>query len=115
MPDPVSVTHTAAYGANDIDSLKTLELSCERDEANWFSNIQSLQLATDDGVKVTAAMYKEVDNFEMGDLTLVEYKTDVDEQSLRATHKTQGETFLFKGQAYVQSQAVKVLVFRAKP
>lgn len=113
MPEPV--THTVAYGANDIDSLATLELSCERDEGNLFAKIVKLELAAADGAKATAATYEEVDNFKIGHLTLVEYQTDVDAQSLTAIHVSQGEQFLFKGKAYVKNSAVNVLVFREKP
>lgn len=113
MPDPV--THLVAYGADAIDSLKSLEISCERDEANLFANIIKVQLATIDGAKGTAITYEEVDNFKMGHLTFVAYTTDVDEQSQMAIHKAQGETFLCKGQAFVKGAAVKVLVFREKP
>lgn len=117
--DPVSQTddggkHTVAYGANDIISLEILEISCERDEANLFADIKEVARATDDGVNVTAVIYEDVDDFEMGHLTFVKYQTDVDEQSLKAIHKAQGETFLFKGEAYVNKNPVKVLVFREK-
>ena len=116
MPTPKSVSHTVAYGANDITSLKALEFSCERDEANLLANIESLQLATiESGDKATAVTYKEVDDFDMGFLTLVEYKNDVDKQSQRAIHEGQGETFLIEGEAYVSGKPVKVLVFREKP
>jgi hypothetical protein len=102
--------HTVAYGANDIDSLKTLELSCERDEAHLLANIKEVRLALDDDIKVTAVIYEDVDNFDMGHLTFVEYKTDVDLQSQIAIHKALGAPI--KGQAYVKGQAIKVLVFR---
>jgi hypothetical protein len=115
MPTPTSVTHTLAYGANDIKTLKALEFSCERDEANLFSNIESIQLATADGAKATAVIYKEVDDFDMGFLTLEQYTTDVDMQSKKAIHEAQGETFLFAGDAYVNGEPIKVLVFREKP
>jgi hypothetical protein len=115
MPNPASITHTLAYGANDITSLKALEFSCERDEANLFSNIQSLQRATANGVKVTEIIYKEVEDFDMGFLTVVEYKNDVDMHSQKAIHEGQGETFLITGEAYVKNNPVKVLVFREKP
>jgi hypothetical protein len=115
VPTPTSVTHTVAYGAKDIKSLKALEFSCERDESNLFANIQSLQLATADDIKATAVIYKDVDGFNMGFLTFVEYKNDVDMQSQKAIHEGQGETFLFEGKAYVNNKSVKVLVFREKP
>lgn len=117
MPQPASpVMHTVAYGANDIDSLKTLELSCERDESNLLANIKNLQrMVTEEGIKVTAAMYTEVSGFKMGRLTLVEFTTDVDKQSQIAIHQSQGEKFEIEGEAFVNNKTVKVLVFRAKP
>lgn len=113
MPEPVS--HVVAYGAAAINSLKTLELSAERDESNLFANINKVQLANVDGAQGTAITYLEVDGFKMGHLTFVAYTTDVDEQSQMAIHKTQGETFLCKGKAYVAGKVVQVLVFREKP
>ena len=106
--------HIVAYGANDVDSLKTLELSCESDEANWTASIISLELATDDGVSVTASTYQNVDNVKVGHLILSEYTTDVDAHSQIAIHDSQHETFLFKGEAYVAGHPKKVLVFREK-
>jgi hypothetical protein len=117
MADPVKpVSHTVAFGANDIDSLQTLERACETAEATLFANIQSVQKANDDGILVTAAVFKEVGGFKMGHLTFVEFNgTDVDEQSQRAIHTSQGETFICKGEAFVKNKPVKVLVFREKP
>lgn len=114
MPTP-PVTHIVAYGAAAINSLKALELSCERDEVNLFANIKKVQLASIDGGQGTAVTYQEVDDFKMGHLTFVSFTSDVDEQSQRAIHKTQGEVFQCKGKAYVNGKAVDVLVFREKP
>jgi len=102
------------YRADQIDSLNTLERSCGRDEAQHFSKITKLELATNDGVKVTAATYEETDDMKLGQLAIVQYETDVDEQSQMAIHKAQGETFMLKGNVYVNSKPVKVLVFRKK-
>jgi hypothetical protein len=116
MPGPATpISHTVAYGANDIDSLKTLELSAERDEARFLANIQKVQLATADGINATAMTYIEVDDFDMGRLTFVSFTTDVDKQSQIAIHTTQGEKLLIdNGKAFVNNQRVNVLVFRAK-
>src|SRR5437868_13106454 len=102
--DPVSQTdddekHTVAYGANDIDSLETLELSCERDEINLFSKIKEIRLAKDDSLDVTAVIYEEVDDLDIGELLFEQFKTDVDEQSLKAIHKALGDPI--KGQAFI--------------
>jgi hypothetical protein len=111
---PEAVTHVVAYGAAAINSLKILELSAERDESNLFANIKKVQLSMVDGSQGTAITYEEVEDFKMGHLTFVAYTNDVDEQSQMAIHKTQGETFLCKGKAYVNSKVVQVLVFREK-
>ncbi|MEP6568602.1 MAG: hypothetical protein ABJC10_02420 [Acidobacteriota bacterium] len=114
MPPTKPLSHTVAYAAN-IDSLKSLELSAERDEGRLLANIKKVQLATDDGAKATAMTYNDVDDFDMGHLTFVSYTTDVDKESHKAIHKTQGETFLCEGKAYVADKVVQVLVFREKP
>jgi hypothetical protein len=102
---------TKAYAAN-MSSLKGLETTCEADEANLTAKIISLQLATDDGAKVTAGKYERARGIKLGNLAFEEYKTDVDVESLKAIHKAKGDTFLFKGEAYVNNNAIKVLVFR---
>jgi hypothetical protein len=104
---------TKAYAAN-MSSLEGLETTCEADEANLMAKIISLQLATDDGAKVTAGKYERARGVQLGNLAFEEYKTDVDEQSLKAIHQANGDTFLFKGEAYVQNNRLKVLVFREK-
>jgi len=104
---------TKAYAAN-MSSLKALETTCEADEANLTAKIISLQLATDDGVKVTAGKYERARGIKLGNLAFEQYETEVDEQSLKAIHQAKGDTFLFKGGAYVQDKPVKVLVFREK-
>ncbi len=108
---------TKAYAATDIDKIETLTTSCETDEANLTAQITKLELAkTADGTSATLVTYEAVDlNANIGDLTLVDYKTDVDAQSLTAIHKSQGETSLFAGNAYISNKPTKVLVFRKKP
>ena len=106
--------HISVYGANDIDSLGTLELSCESDEANCTAKIISLELATDDGIAGTPAPYQEVTGIKVGHLTLSEYTSDVDAHSQIAIHNAEHETFQFKGEAYIDGDPKKVLVFREK-
>jgi hypothetical protein len=106
---------TIAYKATEVDSLATLERSCERDEAVHKTNVTAMKRAMDEGVKVTAVTYKKVSNFDMGHITIVQYKDEVEKQSLKAIHQTQGETFICEGGAFVQSNPVEVLVFREKP
>ncbi len=106
---------TIAYPVDQINSLGDLERSCERDEAQHFSNVKGVKRATNNGKKVTAVTYVRVPNFNMGHLTIVEYKTEVDKQSLKATHQAAGETFVCEGGAFVGGAPVEVLVFREKP
>jgi hypothetical protein len=97
-----------------MSSLNGLELTCEKDEADLSARILSLQLATDDGADVTAGIYEDDDETTLGNLAFEEYKTDVDEQSIKAIHQAKGDTFLFKGEAYVKNSPLKVLIFREK-
>ena len=106
-------THTKAYAA-DMSSVKALELTCEKDEADLSARIVSLQLAQDDGTDVTAGKYEDDDESTLGNLAFEEYQTDVDAQSLKAIHASKGDTFLFAGTAYIQTAAKKILVFREK-
>lgn len=101
---------TKAYDANM--PLNGLETTCESDENNLTAKIISLQLATDNGTKVTAGKYERARGIKLGNLAFEQYKTDVDAGSLKAIHKTKGDTFLFEGEAYVNNSAIKVLVFR---
>lgn len=106
---------TKAYGANDIGSLQTLDLTVESDEANLRAKVINLQLArNENGADVTAVTYESASQINFGHLTLVQYVTDVDEQSEMAIHQSQGETFQCKGEAFIGGQAVKILVFREK-
>jgi hypothetical protein len=102
---------TRAYAEN-MSSLNGLELTCEADEANLRAKIISLQLGTDNGTKVTVGKYEVATGIKFGHLAFEQYQTDVDEQSLKAIHQGKGDTFLFKGEAYVTNNAIKVLVFR---
>jgi hypothetical protein len=95
-----------------MSSVQALENRCETDESGLTARITSLQLATDDGEKVTGATYTPDEETELGELSIEEYKTDVDISSLKAIHQTKGDEFLFKGEAYVKTNPIKVLVFR---
>jgi lipopolysaccharide export system protein LptA len=101
------------YPPPNIDSLEDLELQCEADEANLSAAILSLKLGG--GVNETEATYDgDASGINFGHLAFEEYKTDVDEQSLRAIHKAKQDTFVLKGNAHVQKKPIKVLVFREK-
>jgi hypothetical protein len=104
-----------AYGAN-MSSVNGLELTCEKQEADVQSKIISLELAKfEDGTKVTKAVYEEDDDIKVGHLSFEEIKTPTDVTSLKAIHKTKGDTFLFEGAAFIKDTATKLLVFRDRP
>jgi len=50
----------------------------------------------------------------VGHLILTTYKDDIDAHSQIAVHNAKHETFLFKGAGFVNSNPVKILVFREK-
>lgn len=105
--------HPRAY-PKTMSSLNGLELTCEQDEARLGAKLFSLQLGKTDGTDVTAAIYEEVDGGKLGHLIFEKYTTDVDAESRKAIHKTQGEPFVCKGRAYIANEATNVIVFREK-
>jgi hypothetical protein len=119
MPElqPLGSKPLRVYGTN-VDSLKKLELSCERDEATFVAKVVSLQLAIlDNNVIATAVQYQKVDildDINLGHLILSEFTNDVDKKSQIAIHKTQGELLVCEGKVYVKSKPVQVLLFREK-
>lgn len=116
MPDPIR--HITAYKADSFKILEDLRGSCQRDEGDLTSKIVVVQKATLDRAKGTAFIFEEVLDFgSVGhDLVVVQFTTEADRQSLKALHvNVQKETFLCEGQAYLNNNAINVLVFRAKP
>ena len=113
-PKAAANVHTRAYVAS-MSSVKALELTCEADEGNLLAKITSMELGTDDGTDVTVADYQDDDTTMLGELSIEEFKTDTDRQSIKAIHKTRGDTFLFEGKAFIKNKATNVLVFRDKP
>lgn len=107
-----------AYAADTMDSLKTLERTCERDESRLTSQLVSLQLAaidTVDGTKATAATYERIDTIRVGHLIVEQYDgTPVDEQSRIAIHTGKQEPHVCTGKAFISNQATDVMVFREK-
>lgn len=98
-----------------MSSINGLELTCEKQEADVQSKLISLELAKfEDGTKVTKAVYEEDDDVKVGHLSFEEFKTPTDVTSLKAIHKTKGDTFLFEGAAFIKDKATKILVFRDK-
>jgi homoserine acetyltransferase len=100
MPAPQSIQHTAASAADAIKTVNDLELSCERDEADWTAKITSLRQVTIEGKNASAATYEEVDE-RVGHLTFTTYSDDINAHSRIAQHSAQHETFLFKGAGFV--------------
>jgi hypothetical protein len=101
---------TRTYDAN-MSSLDALELACRADEKTFACRITSLELVTNNGGKATLATYEIESGMTVRHLALAEYKSDLDEQSLRSTHAASGYDFLFKGQAYIQNKPIEVLAF----
>ena len=102
-----------AYAADTMDSLKTLEFTCERDEARLISRIVAIELGrldTTTGKKVTAATYEEENEIQVGHLIFEQFATEVDFNKLKLKHNSLGEPV--RGKAYVQSQEINVLIFR---
>jgi hypothetical protein len=111
------VRDTIAYKADLFKSLEEFRGSCQRDEGDLTSKIVEIKLAKDDGVDATAVIYEEVEDIgSVGhDLIFVEFKDEVDRQSQMALHeKVNKETFLCKGQGYINSKPINVLAFRGK-
>lgn len=100
-----------SYAAN-MSSLNALELRCEKDESDLTARLIGLALATNNGTDVTGGTYEIDEETELGNLSFEEYETETDKQSLKAIHKTQGDTFLFEGEAFVKNEPVKLLAFR---
>jgi hypothetical protein len=101
-----------AYAADTMDSVKTLEGTCERDEARLTSKIVTLQLAEVDSKPATAATYEKTHEIKVGHLIFEEFKTEVDVSRLKLLHSTLGEPV--RGEANIKDKAVKVLIFREK-
>jgi hypothetical protein len=87
------------YYPGDMDSLTTLQTTCNNDELN-FGKLQSLDTVLDSGKKVTEAVYKKTDKDKLGQLTIEEFSQE------------RKDAALFQGKAYILTQPVDVLVFR---
>lgn len=112
------IRHITAFKADAFKTLEDLRGSCQRDEGDLTSKIVVIQKATIDGVPGTAFIFEEVTDIgSVGhDLVVAQFTTEVDKQSQIALHvNVQKETFLCEGQAFLNSNAINVLAFRAKP
>jgi hypothetical protein len=92
-------TKTLFY-KGEIDSLGTLQTTCNTDEFTFKRKLQSLDTVLDDGKKVTEAVYKRTDKDKLGKLTIEKF-----------TEARKGAA-LFRGKAFILTQPVDVLVFR---
>lgn len=101
---------TKFYDAH-ISSLEALAIACAADERQCAGKITNLELGTNSGAQATKATYEITGDMTVRELAFVEYKSDVDEHSLKAKHTSKGYDFLFKGAAYIQNNSVKLLAF----
>jgi hypothetical protein len=102
-------TRLVAYAAATMDSLRTLELTLERDEARLTSKVVKLELAEVDGKPASAATYEKT-KIRVGHLIVEEFETEVDVSRLKLLHSALGEPV--RGQANLTNKVVKVLIFR---
>jgi hypothetical protein len=93
-------TKTLFYTSAEINSIKTLETTCNTDEFTFKRKLQSLDTVSVDGKKATEAVYKRTDKKGLGKLTIEKCSKEREDEAL------------FKGKAFVLTQSVDVLVFR---
>src|SRR5438067_4731893 len=97
MPDD---TTTLFYKSAEIDSLETLQTTCNTEEFNLEQKLQSLDTVLDNDQKATEAVYKTTDTEKLGQLTIEEFSEERKDDAL------------FQGKAFILTQPVDVLVFR---
>jgi|SRR5918912_3201624 hypothetical protein len=93
-------TKTLFYTSGDMDSLNTLQTTCNTDELTFKRKLQSLDTVLVNGKKSTEAVYQKTDKKNLGKLTIEEFSEDRESEAL------------FKGKAFILTQSVDVLVFR---
>lgn len=93
-------TRTLFYKSGDMNSLKTLENTCNTDELDMERKLQSLDTVLNNGEKATEAVYKRTDKKNLGKLKIEKFS------------KEKEAAALFKGKAFIKTQSVDVLVFR---
>jgi hypothetical protein len=87
---------TTLYYDGAMNSVGTLQTTCNTDEMNLEKNLQSLDTVLNSGKKVTEAVYKATDPDKLGGLTIKE--------------GTSGGAFT--GKAYILTQPMNVVVSR---
>jgi hypothetical protein len=103
---------TQFYQSGDMNSIETLEDTCNTDELNLLdgSRLQSLDTVNVDGKKATEAVYKaDDDHTNLGMLIIKRAGNDVEAEEKIKANK---DDFLFKGKAFIRTVSTKVLVFR---
>jgi hypothetical protein len=93
-------TTTTLFYPGEMDSLGTLQRTCNTEELNLEQKLQSLDTVLDDDKKVTEAVYKETDTDKLGKLTIEKFS------------EARKDAALFRGKAFILTQPVDVLVFR---
>lgn len=93
-------TKTLFYTSGDMNSLETLQTTCNTDEFTFKRKLQSLDTVLVDGEKSTEAVYKRTDKKKLGKLKIEEFDEDKEAEAL------------FRGKAFIKTQPVEVLVFR---
>lgn len=108
MPDQ----KTQFYQSGDMNSVQTLEDTCNTDEFNILdgSRLQSLDTVNVDGKKATEAVYQADDDHTGLGMLIIEEYTDNDDADEKID--ASNNSFLFKGKAYIKTVSTNVLVFR---
>ncbi|HWS99877.1 MAG TPA: hypothetical protein VN256_06340 [Pyrinomonadaceae bacterium] len=83
-----------------MNSWDTLQTTCNADELNLDCQLQSLGTVLVDGKKATEAVCVEIDEEEVGNLTIEEFSEERESEAL------------FRGRPFILTQSGDVLVFR---
>jgi len=113
----MSKQRVVAYGADKIDSLRTLEDTCERDESRLTSKLVQLNLSIIDEPEekeATAATYEETEEDGLGHLIFEVFTNENDALSRIAIHKAKQEPHVCSGKAFINNTKTNVIVFREK-
>lgn len=101
------------YRGDIFTTLPDLELRCETDEADSFTELTNLELGKQNGKDGTIGTYKETEEPNLGELIFEEYKNAAQANLIESKHKIQGTgKHLFRGKAQIGTKKIKVTVFR---
>lgn len=99
----MAITELTLPYSSAMASLEELQDTCNDDERTSRLKLQSLELGeNEDGKKATVAEYKKKDKKGLGKLRIEEFDEEDEED----------EDAEFKGEVYIDTQPVEVLVFR---